>query len=546
MWPTAFGGHLGWLHPAQGKTVRPVGVVIVNGVGRDARCAYRPLQDLAETLAADGFSTLRYDHAGEGDSLDVRAGEDQVAVWSDGVAQAVQALKSATGLDRVAVIGLRLGGALAALGAPDADGLVLLAPVVSGGQWMRELKLAGRMSATFHEDNGSLEAEGLHLPAKAVKALQKIDLTKQVKAHGDVLMALPHGSADDLTAALREGGARVTSIAFPDSASLFADAHSNTAPEQTFGEVRRWLGERYPMSARPPPAEPPKLVSLKPPGATEAAVSFGHGLRGVLCTPEGERLGSKAVVFCNTGGDPRAGIGGFAANAARSLAARGVSSLRFDFAGFGDSEPAVENHVFDTSRLSDFAAAVDLLAELGFSDLTLVGICSGAYHALLAAEADTRVTRLLLVNPIKLTWTDSDTVAAVTDQLGKSTRSYVRASTGMDAWRRLLTGKIDVRAVAKTLMTRHLSQPHGKARRQQTRVLRQRMQVLANRGVKVQILGGHMDGCLDEVERYFGRDGRMLTAMGIGITIEEDLDHGLALSHSRKIAQDVLTVLVLD
>jgi pimeloyl-ACP methyl ester carboxylesterase len=520
--------------------------VIVNAVGRDARCAYRPLQNLAESLAAEGFSTLRYDHVGEGDSLGAPAGEDPVEAWCEGVAQAVRALKSATGLDRLVVIGLRLGGALALLGAPGADGLVLLAPVVSGAQWVRELKLAGRMSATYREENGGLEAEGLQLPAKAVKALQKIDLTTQARTRGDVLMALPHGSGDDLTAALREGGARVTSIAFPDYAPLFVDAHSNAAPEQTFSEVRRWLGERYPMSTTPPQPQAPEVVSLKSPGAVEAAVSFGAGLRGVLCTPDGEDAGRKAVVFCNTGGDPRAGIGGFAANAARSLAPRGVSSLRFDFAGFGDSAPADQNHVFDTSRLNDFAAALDLLTERGFKDLTLVGICSGAYHALLAAEADARVTRLLLVNPIKLTWTETDTVEAVTDQLGKSTRSYVKASTGVDAWKRLLTGKIDVKAVVRTLMSRHLAQPTGSARRQQTRVLRHRMQVLADRGVKVQILGGHMDGCLDEVERYFGRDGRMLTAMGIGITIEEDLDHGLALSNSRRIAQDVLSVLVLS
>ena len=60
--PVVFDGCYGALHrPA---AARSVAVLLCAPVGRDARCAYRPLFLFAESLAARGFPVLRYDHLG--------------------------------------------------------------------------------------------------------------------------------------------------------------------------------------------------------------------------------------------------------------------------------------------------------------------------------------------------------------------------------------------------------------------------------------------------------------------------------------------------
>src|SRR5262245_50048272 len=69
--PVAFDGHFGALHTPAPQTARGVTVVICPPIGRDARCAYRPVFLFAQQLAARGYTVLRYDNLGEGDSMPV-------------------------------------------------------------------------------------------------------------------------------------------------------------------------------------------------------------------------------------------------------------------------------------------------------------------------------------------------------------------------------------------------------------------------------------------------------------------------------------------
>ena len=544
--PVVFNDCLGWIHAPKGPGVRNAGVVIVNGVGRDGRCAYRALRLLAESLADAGFTVLRYDHPGEGDSLPPGDGQLFTA-WRAGVQAAVQALKAASGLERVALVGVRLGGSLAAMNADGVDAQVLLAPVVSGRQWLRELKMAGRISGTLHEgQDGRFESEGLTLPRDCVAAIQGLDLHKTPAFAPAVLLALPRGADPHLEGAFAADGVQGDRIAFDDFELMMADSHSNRPPLETFAAVVAWLSDRYATSPRKAQNGAAKTATLYPTGAREIAVTLGRGLKGVLCVPEAAAASGKAVVFCNTGGDPRAGIGGFAAASARRLALNGTASLRFDFAGLGDSAESGdgEGHVFATSRAADFDAAVSLLEQLGYADLTLVGVCSGAVHALNAAFDDPRICRLLIVNPITLTWGGGHSIEALYRTLAKSTHGYLRASSRIDTWRRLLTGRINLGIVGRALAGRALARVSRVKRAAHDQHLRAGIARMARRGAKLQVLVGVNDGTLDEVETHFGRRGRHLTRLGMSLTINPALDHGLSLEASRAIALDMLVELV--
>jgi hypothetical protein len=346
-------------------------------------------------------------------------------------------------------------------------------------------------------------------------------------------------------AGLAKAGAAVQAGDFPGFEALFLDAHSNLPPDQVFERATAWLKAEFgdPATGVASFTAPPPPASLRLDGAVERAIRFGPELQGVLCEPEVPLARAPAVLILNTGGDPRAGIGGFAASAARRLAAAGVASLRFDFAGLGDSpmaDGAVRCHVYETPREAEMAAAISLLAERNSSGVVIVGVCAGAYHAMRTAWHDPRVTGFYAVSPVKLIWKPGDSLAFGRKDLGKATRVYTKAMVEADTWKRLLQGRIDLVTIARTLGPRLWRRVSGLFDRQADSPLAE-MRAFARRGGRAHFLMGLDDASLDEIETYFGPQGSALTrAPNMSVQIVQDVDHGLARSVSRRIALDGL------
>jgi pimeloyl-ACP methyl ester carboxylesterase len=106
------------------------------------------------------------------------------------------------------------------------------------------------------------------------------------------------------------------------------------------------------------------------------------------------------VVILNTGIVHRVGHHRMFVTLSRALARAGFNVLRFDFAGIGDSEPRADGLSPLDSSLDDLGEALDWLErERGTSRVVLVGLCSGADHAILHAHSDPRVTALVLMDP---------------------------------------------------------------------------------------------------------------------------------------------------
>lgn len=537
--PLTFEGHAGWLHVPAGPNRREIGVLLVAPPGRDGRCVYRPLRDLAEGLAASGFSTLRFDLLGVGESLDPDGDPDLWPLWLQGVKAAAEALKAAAGVNRVVLGGMRLGASLAALTELDNEGLVLMAPVVSGRQWLRELKLAGSMSQTgAPAGSEAVEADGLFLSPATVAGVGALDLKRLERAPERVLIAAQGASGAVVAERLAELGSAVTLNDFPGYEALLEDTHSNLSPTGVFADVVAWLDAAFPRITRQDvahldlAAEP---TSLHPPGAVEHAVHFGHGLSGVLCLPQAAADG-RAVIFCNTSGEPKAGIGRFAVTAARTLAQAGVASLRFDFTGIGDSEGLERGHMYETSRLTDFAAAITLIASEGSREIVVVGVCSGAHHALHTLIEDPRVTGAFVVSP-KLVWRSGESLAPEIRDTGRATGAYVDSLRDPATWRRLLAGGIDVKAVLGTLTKRLGAKLGARLKDEGGHALREGLAAASERGARAHLLMGVDDASLDELETYFGRGGARLAALpGMSVRVNAGLDHGLSRKASRDVA----------
>lgn len=132
----------GVYHPAAQEGHEAKAAVLCYPMGVEYMRAHRAFRQLTTLLVRAGVHVLRFDYHGTGDS----AGEgEQVSLdrWVDDVELAVGELKDNAGMDRISLVGLRLGGAVAARAAArraDIDRLVLWDPVVLGTTYLDELR----------------------------------------------------------------------------------------------------------------------------------------------------------------------------------------------------------------------------------------------------------------------------------------------------------------------------------------------------------------------------------------------------------------------
>lgn len=135
----------------------------------------------------------------------------------------------------------------------------------------------------------------------------------------------------------------------------------------------------------------------------EQAVLIGPGRSLLTIAALPARLtdaGKPAVVFLNTGIVHRVGHNRMYVTLARLLAERGHIAVRFDSSGIGDSPPRSGGVSPVLNTLDDIRTVLDWLETVhGKREVILMGLCSGADHAVLYGHTDPRVVGLILMDP---------------------------------------------------------------------------------------------------------------------------------------------------
>ncbi|MES2103892.1 MAG: hydrolase 1, exosortase A system-associated [Pseudomonadota bacterium] len=175
---------------------------------------------------------------------------------------------------------------------------------------------------------------------------------------------------------------------------------------------------------------------------TESALSFDCNdarLYGVLSLPE--QAGSTGVLVVVGGPQYRAGSHRQFTLLARHLAQRGISVMRFDYRGMGDSEGPPSS--FEDIN-EDVRAAVDqfFAAVPGLREVALWGLCDAASAALFYAPQDARVTGLVLLNP----WARTEQGAAK----AYLKHYYLTRLFEPGLWKKILSGNFSFAAAAKS------------------------------------------------------------------------------------------------
>ncbi|KAA1261874.1 Linear gramicidin synthase subunit D [Rubripirellula obstinata] len=164
---------------------QPIGaVVLAPSIGHEYTRAYRNLQQLAVQLCQVGFEVLRFDYAGTGNS-DGDCSELNAKLMEQNLIDARDFLAKQTGINHVAVVGLRLGATVASQVSPGTfSQTVLWDPVESGEEFLdlvdqfhdQELQGLTRYNQVRVGDPGIDQAYGYRMSEAKRSSIAALDL----------------------------------------------------------------------------------------------------------------------------------------------------------------------------------------------------------------------------------------------------------------------------------------------------------------------------------------------------------------------------------
>jgi dienelactone hydrolase len=407
----------GFYHPPGDGPRRGTGIVLCAPIGTDHSRSHRTYRHLAERLAAAGFPCMRFDLYGNGDSGGDEFTPGLARGWTRDVAAAREQLRSRSGVQSVALVGLRIGATVAMMHAAergDVDALVLWNPCVSGASFVSEVSRLHQIYVRLEPQLGRAppsrvsgeEALGSFLPEALISELREIDLLETARLPAHKTLFIDGGNVagrDALVGRLRDLGAEVEVQSHPGHKFLVTVAHRSLVPESVIESIVGWLGRIFTATGAVAPAIP---CTMPTPPANERPIVFGrsHPLFGILTPADPKRASAQRadrprIVLSNAGCVHRCGPHRIYVKMARRWAQMGFDVLRVDLTGIGDS-PAVtgqqENVTYPPSGLEDLREAI---RSLGSGRVIIAGLCSGGDYAFQLGAHDPNVAGAWLLNP---------------------------------------------------------------------------------------------------------------------------------------------------
>jgi hypothetical protein len=287
---------------------------------------------------------------------------------------------------------------------------------------------------------------------------------------------------------------------------------------------------------------------------TERPIRFGREalLFGIVTEPHPAEIRRRAVILLNAGADYHVGIGRTYVALARRWARAGYVVLRVDLAGLGDSGTRPgrrDDEVYPPAALEDIREAVEFLrGRYRVREVTLAGLCSGAFHALQAGAAAIPVSRILMVNPQEfLRQPESAPDDIPLSHVISGPGFYRERLISPSGWKQLLTGKVRAWRVVRVCAHR-VALPVTSMARNVLRAFNIRLpndlswvlEQMSARGVQITMVFARGEPGL-EVLRF--QAGSALKRLGerLHIHVIDCADHTFSWAESRAVLEKVLS-----
>jgi pimeloyl-ACP methyl ester carboxylesterase len=501
--------------------------------------------------------------------------------WTAAVADSADWLRAQTGAERVAVIGIGLGGLVAAHAAGTGaaiDDLVLWAVNARGKRLLRELRAFASLNSDLDpedqpddgedepqaelpppQDDGGLAVGGFLIADATVAELEALDLDADPFDAPEGRRALllgRDGILPDkrLTERLERAGLAVSAADGDGYGSMMNHPQQAQPPLAAFAAVASWIAEAEAPASTPSPAPGiAETFDVNHGGAriVETPLSFpveSGDLYGVLARCEDVPDAGFTAVLLNAGALRRIGPGRLWVELSRDWARRGIPTLRLDLEGLGDADggicPYEDTGDLYVDRLVDQTLAVtDQLAERGLPPrFILGGLCSGAYWAFHGALRDPRVEVALLLNPRALYFDNR------LDEVRTARRA--REVTKAGAWKKVASGSVTPARAARILRAAATAPLHARADKRTHQDRRQKvdaaLDTLDETGKRILFLFGENEPLYDEMLAD-GQIERLERAPGMHLERIPGRDHSFRpLSSQRNVTAVLDRVIVAE
>ncbi len=468
-------GRLFGLYNPPGGYPSGTAILICPPMGSEMMRSFRALRELAAHLSSRGIAVFHADYHGTGNSAGRDEDPGRVQSWLQSIDFAVEELKRLARPERLGILGLRIGGLLAALSAAkrrDIDFMVLWAACRSGKSYLRELRMmrvsesksAAREADAAAAANESEEAGGFLITRETSEHLGRLDLDSlpAAPARRVLIVAREDMPRDErLVKALAKTGAEVTSEQWAGFVDMMQIPHRSVPPVELFPKIARWIDPDA-QSKETPAALCEASTTISDLGVTVRETAFGFdselGLFGVLTQPNDPSVRPRAaLLLTTTGANYHVGPNRLYARLARQWATSGFDVMRMDFSGIGQSElrpGATVNAPYTEFGVADLTSGLrELRRRSRAPHFVIVGLCSGGYMAYHASLRGLACDGQILINP-PLYYKLGDELNEDMGTDFEEVQRYKSSLLNLEKWKKLLTGNVEYRALARLALRR--------------------------------------------------------------------------------------------
>jgi alpha-beta hydrolase superfamily lysophospholipase len=406
----------GWFHTPESGVAKGTAVLCAP-LGKEASNAMPAMQALCAELVDHGVAALRFAYAGTGDSVGRLDDPDRVPEWLASIDDSVRWARAANP-GPVVLVGTRMGALLAAEAVrrgTEVDGLVQWDPCPSGRDFLRieRTLLATGYGATQLGD-GSISGPAFTYSPETVQGLSALRLSPPGTPTTLPTLVLARGQTRSLSEAKATFSASTVEWVEVDGQPELIDVPPDMIilPSVTIKAIAEWVGDAVEGPEAPVGFEAleSSVVAHAPDGRAicEHPVWLGpNALFGMVTDPGvPEDPGSPTLVFLSAGALDHTGPGRMWVDLARQFAVEGIRSIRVDLDGIGETfgRPDQARQIpKPPEAIDDVADIAQALGDPEGRNLVLVGLSSGAYHAI---EAGLRLhpRGVCAINPGLSSW----------------------------------------------------------------------------------------------------------------------------------------------